>query len=35
LAEASQATQAGNAALATQKQAEAEPVCDEAGGYLD
>jgi hypothetical protein len=35
LAEASDAAEAGNAALATQKQAEAAPICDQAGKYLD
>jgi hypothetical protein len=35
LGEASEAAEAGNAALAQQKQAEAEPICNEAGRYLD
>jgi hypothetical protein len=35
LVEAGQASTAGNAALAAQKQAEAEPICNEADRYLD
>jgi hypothetical protein len=35
LGEAGDASRAGNAALAAQKEAEAEPICNEAGKYLD
>lgn len=35
LGEAGDASRAGNAALAAQKEAEAEPICNEAGRYLD